>query len=408
MKQRKRIYQMALVTLCFSLGHLATWPLGHSLVSADVPSLIRYQGTAVDSQGVPLEGPYNLTFRLYAAATGGSAIWQEPYSNISLSKGHFTVLLGSVTSLTAMDWKQPCWLSVQVNSDPELSPRQQITSVPLAITAKYLDGPITTSGNNVGIGTTTPTAPLDVNGQVRAKATSLPALDITGSNIADVLITDNANPAILLRLTGPQAVDWQIMGHDTAGDFRLYSNKAAGGAGDYVLTVTKGGNVGIGTTTPDHILFVKENSTTDPVADSWAVHPCDRQHKKVLRTLGANAGYFEQVKAVNLYEWKREPLVSDEEAKAALGKERPTSAEMDAKKRDLAEEKARLPKYTTKRLGMVIDDANVPSEILTFNPDGTRAGIDLLAYIGYLHAALKEAAIRISALEARLDNQPAR
>ena len=37
---------------------------------AQVPHLVRYQGQAVDSHGIPLEGPYVLTFRLYDATTG--------------------------------------------------------------------------------------------------------------------------------------------------------------------------------------------------------------------------------------------------------------------------------------------------------------------------------------------------
>jgi len=110
---------------------LATVP-----ATAEVPHLIRYQGQAVDTNGVPLEGPYTLTFRLYDAETAGTKLWEETQPNVPLSKGHFSVLLGSINSLNAMDWSRPCWLSVQVNGEPELSPRQQITSVPLAIRAK--------------------------------------------------------------------------------------------------------------------------------------------------------------------------------------------------------------------------------------------------------------------------------
>jgi hypothetical protein len=110
--------------------------IGHPFVQAQVPSLIRYQGQAVDSQGVPLEGPYTLTFRLYDAEMAGTKLWEEAQPNVPLSKGHFSVLLGSVTALNGMDWAQPCWLSVQVNGDPELAPRQRITSVPLALRAK--------------------------------------------------------------------------------------------------------------------------------------------------------------------------------------------------------------------------------------------------------------------------------
>lgn len=124
----------------------------HALIAcpaqAEVPSLIRYQGQAADTNGVPLEGPYTLTFRLYNAETAGTKLWEEPQQNVPLSGGHFSVLLGSVTSLAALDWAAPCWLSVQVNGESELAPRQRITSVPLALrakTAEQLATPVTTS-----------------------------------------------------------------------------------------------------------------------------------------------------------------------------------------------------------------------------------------------------------------------
>ena len=104
--------------------------------SAQVPHLIRYQGQAVDSKGVPLEGPYTLTFRLYDAEAGGAKRWEESQASVPLTGGHFSVLLGQVASLDAMDWSQASWLSIQVNGDPELVPRQRITSVPLAVRAE--------------------------------------------------------------------------------------------------------------------------------------------------------------------------------------------------------------------------------------------------------------------------------
>ena len=103
-------------------------------VHAQVPALIRFQGQAVDSQGVPLEGPYTLTFRLYDAATAGTKLWEEPQA-VTLSKGHFSVLLGQGTPLTGMSWSQPCWLSIQVGAQAELAPRQQFTAVPIALRA---------------------------------------------------------------------------------------------------------------------------------------------------------------------------------------------------------------------------------------------------------------------------------
>ena len=106
---------------------------------AQVPRLIRYQGQAVDSKGVPLEGAYTLTLRLYDAETAGTKVWEEVQPNVPLSKGQFSVLLGQITPLTPMDWSSPCWLAVQVNAEPELTPRQRITSVPLAIRAEMAE-----------------------------------------------------------------------------------------------------------------------------------------------------------------------------------------------------------------------------------------------------------------------------
>lgn len=113
--------------------------LGATVAIADTAPLVRYQGQAADSNGVPLEGPYTLTFRLYAAQTGGSPNWTEQQPNVPVSGGYFSVLLGQVTSLGQVDWRQPLWLSIQVNMDPELAPRQQITSVPLAIVAQQAE-----------------------------------------------------------------------------------------------------------------------------------------------------------------------------------------------------------------------------------------------------------------------------
>ena len=59
---------------------------------AAVPHLVRYQGQAVDNLGVPLQGPYTLTFRLYDADAGGNIVWQEQQANVPINKGHFSVL----------------------------------------------------------------------------------------------------------------------------------------------------------------------------------------------------------------------------------------------------------------------------------------------------------------------------
>ncbi len=61
------------------------WVVVQGVSQAAVPHLVRYQGQAVDNQGVPLQGPYTLTFRLYDADTGGTIVWQEQQANVPIN-----------------------------------------------------------------------------------------------------------------------------------------------------------------------------------------------------------------------------------------------------------------------------------------------------------------------------------
>ncbi len=451
-------------------------------VCAQVPHLIRYQGEAVDSKGVPLEGPYTLTFRLYDAETTGTKVWEETQKDIPLEKGRFSVLLGQTKSLQPMNWGEPCWLSVQVGSEPELSPRQRITSVPTAIqaeSAERLANSETISPINLLKDGSFEqwTGPLLVNWQTSATvSTSEIVKQATdqvryGNTAAKLVYNATGHYGNVFQNVDPgplrgRPVTFSVWARSmTPHQPCLYINDGVGetescphsGSGDWeYLTATRtvspqatylwfainmrnlppnpvyidgamavagpmpfafspspldgmgpitaaGGNIGIGTTTPTNILTIQQGSPTDPIADSWLTYPSDRKHKKLLRTLGPREGRLEQIKSVELYEWSRAPLVSEEEARCALGKHKPALSEVDEMKRALVTCKERMPKFSAKRIGMAIDDDNVPAEVLTFNPDGTKAGIDLLAYVGYLHAALKEAALKIEALESHGD-----
>ena len=121
----------------FFMSHFVTWSLC-PCASAQVPKLIRYQGTLVNATNVPLEGTYNLTFRLYQASSGGAAVWMETQSAIAISRGIFSVLLGQTTPLT-VSFDREYWLTTQVGIDAEMSPRQRLTSVPYAYRAGVAD-----------------------------------------------------------------------------------------------------------------------------------------------------------------------------------------------------------------------------------------------------------------------------
>ncbi|MBL0122648.1 MAG: collagen-like protein [Betaproteobacteria bacterium] len=107
---------------------------------AQVPQTINYQGYLTNAAGQPVNAPVNLTFRLYTAASGGSAIWTETQSNLSVTNGIYNAVLGSVTPFS-LPFNTPYFLSLQVNSDAEMTVRQPLSAVPYAqraVTAEAL------------------------------------------------------------------------------------------------------------------------------------------------------------------------------------------------------------------------------------------------------------------------------
>ena len=103
---------------------------------AAVPHLINYQGKLTDTSGTALTGAHSVTFRIYDPSS--NVLWTETWPTLTLDKGIFNVMLGGTTPLN-LPFDQQYYLGIQVDTDPEMSPRQQITSSGYALRAENAD-----------------------------------------------------------------------------------------------------------------------------------------------------------------------------------------------------------------------------------------------------------------------------
>lgn len=101
---------------------------------AAIPSYMSYQGRLLDSDSSALTGTYDFTFKIYDASSGGNLVWSETQTDITVTSGYFSVNLGSSTDLD-IDFSIPYWITVEVNSDGEMSPRSRINSVGYSYTS---------------------------------------------------------------------------------------------------------------------------------------------------------------------------------------------------------------------------------------------------------------------------------
>jgi len=125
---------------------------------AEVPRLINYQGTITGTNG-PVDGSFDLTFRVYSDSLSGTALWTELHTRVNVNYGVFSIILGSVTTIPDGLLESPeRWIGITVGSDPEVNPRMKITSVPwafraakadtslYAVSTKIVDGQVTAAG----------------------------------------------------------------------------------------------------------------------------------------------------------------------------------------------------------------------------------------------------------------------
>lgn len=97
---------------------------------ADAPSIVNFQGS-LKSGAQPVNASVQMVFRIYDAASGGTALWTETQT-VAVNGGIYNVRLGSITPID-LPFDVPYFLGVTVGADAEMTPRQAIASVPYAM-----------------------------------------------------------------------------------------------------------------------------------------------------------------------------------------------------------------------------------------------------------------------------------
>jgi hypothetical protein len=185
----------------------------HSLLAQG--TAFTYQGL-LQNNGSPANGTYILTFSLFTNSAGGTAV-AGPVTNsaVVVSNGLFKVLLdfGSGVWNGASNWLE---LAVETNggSLSTLSPRQQVTPAPYAITAGNLDGTVSSSGLSGTYGNQ-----LTLNN---------PANQFTG--------TFSGNGGSLTSLNASQLLSGQVPSAALANAWKTAGNSGTSPSGNFVGT----------------------------------------------------------------------------------------------------------------------------------------------------------------------------
>jgi hypothetical protein len=255
---------MKRVLILFAIGLLLP---AARVPAQSVPGFMNFQGQLMGANGSPLAtGDYELTFRIFDAAEGGTLIWGPQVLDSAGSVGHgpkipvvqgyFNVILGpqdtSSRPLSSAFQGATRFLEIKVGTNNPIAPRQQILSAPYALNA----GNAASAANVLAGAVNTPALTDGAVTTAKLSDSAVSTTKLADSAIISAKLADGA-------VTGAKLADGAVAGAKVV-DGAISTAKLTNGAVsaaklDPTIAVwtqsgnnvfRSAGNVGIGTATP--------------------------------------------------------------------------------------------------------------------------------------------------------------
>lgn len=245
-----------------------------SIATAQIPRTINYQGLLTDAGGTPLaDNNHTITFSLYDDPGANSPLWTS-IKSVGTESGLFNVVLGNDVQID-LPFDTQYWLGIQVESDPEMTPRIELTSSAYSfssVSSDYSHNTGAIGGQEVSTNAPTNGDVLKWNGSLWAPGSDNAGTTVwatSGNNIyydQGYVGIGDANPGTGLSLKNAAGYGSALALYNTGGglEWRLASwidgtlrfVKVTGTTFSPIVIEPVAGKVGIGTSAPDQQLSV--------------------------------------------------------------------------------------------------------------------------------------------------------
>jgi len=147
-KQRIRFFSILVFVTLFLVSPF----FSVSMVKAQVPQYINYQGKLKNSAGLSLTGTYDFRIRIYDSVTGGTLLYGDEHTGVTVkADGIFDMQVGTGTILTtpgttfsSLDFSTPYYLTIEVGQsgswDGEMTPRVPLATYMYSFNSSRLSG----------------------------------------------------------------------------------------------------------------------------------------------------------------------------------------------------------------------------------------------------------------------------